>query len=187
MKKQIILRGPIKLSFGGVKSQQKVPKAIRNQPPVKSRLDRPPDPTVLQKALKAKAPLSAVGTQPNRLRRILIVEDEDNLRHFYLSVLARAGYYVNAAEDGEAGWQAVQAAGFASDAYDLLITDNKMPRLTGVELIEKVHSARPELPIILASAALPVDTESLPVAAIIPKPFFMGDLLQIVRNILKEE
>ena len=187
MSKQIISKCPFNLSFDWVKGLQPVREEVRTQPAAKSRLDSPPDDDALLKAFKTIPMLCRGGNQPHRLRRILVVEDEGDLRQFYLSVLARDGYLVNAAEDGEAGWQALQAAGFPSGGYDLLITDNKMPKLSGVELIEKVHSAHMELPIILASGAMPVDTECLRLAAVLPKPFFMGDLLNIVHDVLQDE
>jgi CheY-like chemotaxis protein len=187
MRKQIISKCPFNLPFEWFKGRQLVTAEVRTQPAVKSRLDSPPDDAALLEAFKTKPTVGRGGSQPHRLRRILVVEDEGDLRQFYLSVLARDGYHVNAAADGEAGWQALQAAGFASGGYDLLITDNKMPGLSGVELIEKVHSAHMELPIILASGAMPADTECLQLAAVLPKPFFMGDLLNIVHDVLKDE
>lgn len=188
MKKQpIILKGPITISFHGIKNLQKLPKGIRSEPLVKSRLDRPPTEAAVRQVLKPKNTPAEVSNRHNRLRHILVVEDESDLRLFYVNVLAHLGYRVSAAEDGEAGWRALEAGSAGPGGYDLMITDNKMPKLSGVELIEKVRSARMELPIILASGALPVDTDALRVAAVLPKPFFIGDLLQTVRDILKDE
>jgi CheY-like chemotaxis protein len=186
MRKQVISKCPSNLLFEWVNCLPPATEEVRALPAAKSRLDSPPSDDALLKAFKTKPMLGRGGSQPHRLRRILIVEDEEDLRLFYLNVLARDGYHVNAAEDGEAGWQALQAAGCAASGYDLLITDNKMPKLSGVELIEKVNAARMELPIILASGALPSNTDCLQVTAVLPKPFFMGDLLDIVHDILKD-
>lgn len=46
-------------------------------------------------------------------------------------ILMRVGYEVDATEDGQAAWQALNAG-----SYDLLITDNNMPKVTGVELLQ---------------------------------------------------
>jgi two-component system sensor histidine kinase/response regulator len=57
---------------------------------------------------------------------------------------------VDAASDGAAGWKALQA-----ERYDLLITDNLMPKVTGIELIKKLQTAGMRLPVIIATAVLP--------------------------------
>src|SRR5689334_19643597 len=65
----------------------------------------------------------------NPAHRILVVDDELGIRQVSAAVLGCSGYDVDTAEDGEAGWNALQTKN-----YDLLITDNNMPKLTGVEL-----------------------------------------------------
>src|SRR6266498_4950023 len=64
--------------------------------------------------------------------RILVVEDQPALRSLSAQVLVRSGYEVDVAEDGMAGWEALRA-----ESYDLLITDNQMPRLSGLELVDR--------------------------------------------------
>ena len=86
------------------------------------------------------------------IRSILLVDDEIDLWWDRdLAALAAAGYDVDTAEDGEAGWKALQ-----TNDYDLLITDNKMPMLWGWELIKRLHDHGMTLPIIFASSSLPV-------------------------------
>jgi CheY-like chemotaxis protein len=86
------------------------------------------------------------------LGRILLVDDEiDFWWDQCLAELLRSGCRVDIAEDGEAGWQAVQIKD-----YDLLITDNKMPKLWGSDLIVNLRSQGITLPIILASTLLPI-------------------------------
>lgn len=184
MKKTIILKSPLILSFDWSKSRRALAPETCACSASKNMLDRPPDGDTLLKGFGPKNGLGVVGSRPNHAQRILVVEDEGNLRQFYLNVLTRAGYLVNAAEDGEAGWQALHAAGFSSRSYDLLITDNKMPRLSGVELIRKVHSVGMSLPIILASGVMPPEADRLHLAAILPKPFFMEELLQVIQKVL---
>lgn len=65
-------------------------------------------------------------------------------------VLIRHGYHVDAAEDGAVAWDALQA-----NRYDLMITDNAMPHLTGIELLKKLRAARMTLPVIMATGSLP--------------------------------
>jgi DNA-binding response OmpR family regulator len=61
-----------------------------------------------------------------------VVENDMDVRQLSARILMRSGgYQVDAAEDGAAGWQALQAKN-----YHLLITDRKMPKLTGVEPVK---------------------------------------------------
>ncbi len=118
--------------------------------------------------------------QPGRLApRILVAEDDIPI--LQLNVIF--GYHVQAAEDGAAAWEALIA-----DKYDLLITDNNMPKVTGVELIQRLHNARVALPVILATGLMPeYEFEKNPLlkpAAILLKPYSMDKLLGTVRTVL---
>src|SRR5690349_3599428 len=81
-----------------------------------------------------------------RPARILVVDDDLVLCVFHTEVLAGAGFEVDMAEDGEAGWQALQAKN-----YDLLITDNHMPRVTGIELLKRLRLEEQDIPVIMVS------------------------------------
>jgi two-component system response regulator ResD len=120
-------------------------------------------------------------------RRILVVEDEPDIRRINAIVLHRAGYHVDTAEDGKAGWHAVS---HAPDSYALLITDHNMPRLTGLALVKKLRDARMTLPVIMATAALPeedlfVRYPWLQPAVALPKPYSVGQLLGTVEKVLR--
>ena len=84
-----------------------------------------------------------------RGKRILVADDSEALRRVMFDCLASAGFDVDTAAEGEAAWQAVQ-----EDHYDLIITDNDMPRLTGLELSKRTRSAGLTLPIIMVSGSL---------------------------------
>jgi len=115
-------------------------------------------------------------------QRILVVEDDAYVREMYSDVLASAGYQVDSAKDGEAGWQMLRANN-AKPKYDLLITDNKMPKVSGFELIQRLRSEKLNIPVILASGTLP-DIRDLPVAAILEKPFLPNQLMEMVAGVL---
>ena len=83
-------------------------------------------------------------------RRILVVEDDRDLRQINAMLLVHSGYAVDMAEDGVAAWEALQ-----SNRYDLMVTDNNMPRLTGLELLKELRSAGMSLPVIMATGTLP--------------------------------
>jgi DNA-binding response OmpR family regulator len=135
--------------------------------------------------LQAGEPAGAsVQCQANPHHRILVVDDDRDVRLLYTEVLARPGYQVDAAEDGAAGWEALQA-----NNYNLLITENEMPNLTGVELVTKLRSARMAVPVVMAAGRLPtfelVQNPPLQLAALLPKPFYISELLQTVRAVLR--
>jgi DNA-binding response OmpR family regulator len=85
-------------------------------------------------------------------RRILLVDDDTAVRVFNKTVLTQAGYEVDEAADGGAGFAALQSC-----VYDLVITDNSMPKVTGVEMLKKLRAARLSLPVIMATGAAPTD------------------------------
>jgi DNA-binding response OmpR family regulator len=114
-------------------------------------------------------------------RRILVVDDDDDIRRFNAEALTGSGYRVETAVDGAEGWEALK-----TDRYDLLITDNSMPRLTGVELIKKLNDARIPVRVILASGVSNAEESELRLAATLPKPFTMEELLGTVKKVLGE-
>ena len=116
--------------------------------------------------------------------RILVVDDDPNMRGVLVEVLRHAGYRVDAVEDGFAGWDAL-----STDRYDLLITDYSMPDLTGVELIQRLRAAGRGLPCVLASGALPYLTPNLPdelqPGVTLQKPFRPRELVAKVDTMLR--
>ncbi len=116
--------------------------------------------------------------------RILAVDNDRDLRLLYADALARADYDVDAVEDGAAAWKALHV-----NNYSLLIIEHNLPRLTGVELVMKLRSARMALPVILATGQLPTETlvqnPLLQLAALLPKPFYISQLLETVRAVLQ--
>ena len=116
-------------------------------------------------------------------RRILIAEDDDLIRRIISNALAEDGYTVNAVADGEQAWEALR-----HDVYDLLVTDNEMPRLTGLKLIKRIRQAGTDLPVIVASGSFTLknipDYPQLQITAAVPKPFDKSEFLDAVRNIL---
>jgi DNA-binding response OmpR family regulator len=132
----------------------------------------------------AAAPAAAAA--PRRAKtppRILIVEDDAAIREINARVLARSGYEVDAAEDGARAWDILQ-----SKQYDLVVTDNHMPKVTGIELIRKLHEARNVTPVIMATGALPQEELErqpwLQPAALLIKPYTFSELLGTVGRVL---
>jgi DNA-binding NtrC family response regulator len=134
---------------------------------------------------EAGAPADAPRRRPtSSCHRILVVDDDGDTRLLYGFVLTRPGYFVEVAEDGAAAWEALQAK-----RYNLLITEQEMPYLTGVELVKKLRAARMALPVVMAARRLPIEevarNPSLRLAATLSKPFLADALLDTVRNVLR--
>jgi len=118
-------------------------------------------------------------------QRILIADEDTDLRMLYAEALSARGYDVDSAADGAAGWEALQ-----TNRYDLLITEHDMPKLTGVDLVRKLRAAHMSLPVVMAAQRLPVDEltqdSSLQLAATLWKPFAIDSLLTMVQSALRE-
>ena len=119
----------------------------------------------------------------NPSKRILVVDDDISVRVLSAEVLISLGYHVDIAADGAAGWEALHA-----NSYDLLITDNNMPKVSGIELVKRLRSARMTLPVVLASGSVPTEelsrNPSLQLAATLLKPFSPDELLGTVKQVL---
>ena len=119
--------------------------------------------------------------------RILVVDDDSLLRGLSVSLLTAANYDAEGVEDGAAGWAALQA----NKNYDLVITDNQMPKMTGIDLIEKVRSARMTTRVIMATGSLPTNEFArrpwLQPDATLQRPYTNEDLLETVSSVLRTE
>ena len=128
----------------------------------------------------------SIVAQKSPARRILVVDDEPDRRQLSVDVLVNSNFEVHAAVDGADGWEALRVKHF-----DLVITDNKMPRMTGVELIEKLRYTRLPLPVIMATSQLPtLEFERKPWLlpdATLQRPFSSDDLLATVKKVLRTD
>jgi DNA-binding response OmpR family regulator len=119
----------------------------------------------------------------SRFHKILVAEDNHDMRRLVTEVLTRSGYIVDAAEDGAAAWEILQLK-----SYHLLITDFDMPKMSGVELVRKARAARMTLPVIMVSGTMPENeikqNSSLRISATLFKPFGVEDLLKTVKEVL---
>jgi CheY-like chemotaxis protein len=90
------------------------------------------------------------------LGRLLLVDDEPTLRRVIGRALIKAGFDVVEAESGLAALE--QAA---SGDFDAVISDVRMPRMTGLELLERLQQGHPDLPIVLMSGSNEVANKSV--------------------------
>jgi DNA-binding response OmpR family regulator len=122
------------------------------------------------------------ATKPSK--RILLVDDDKNLRDLVEVYLRCAGYRVDAAVDGEEAWRALS---FSS--YDLLITDQNMPRLNGLELVARMRAAGMTVPVILISGShdltVTIGRPDVALAAFLCKPFEFTEILDAAAHALR--
>jgi len=116
--------------------------------------------------------------------RILIADDQDILRDSLATTLARQGYEVVAAADGQAALDRLQ-----QERFDLLISDLKMPRLSGLDLLAAARRLRPDMPVVLMTAFASVSTavEAMKLGAYdyIQKPFDGDEIRLLVERTLE--
>ena len=110
---------------------------------------------------------------------LLVVEDESPVRGMVARMLEEAGYHVITAENGV---EALEA--FDQVSVRLVITDVKMPQMTGEQLAEHLRQRRSSIPILFMSGySSPRTIDRLP-GPLLMKPFNEPDLLQHVRELL---
>jgi CheY-like chemotaxis protein len=115
-------------------------------------------------------------------KRVLVVDDDHDVRTIICTILIEAGYNVYEACDG---LEAVDA--LKKRRYDALLTDYHMPKMDGLELLDLTQAMWPNLPVILASSDSQLADRagnSLldPVYALLEKPFERSELLGVIRS-----
>jgi len=118
------------------------------------------------------------------VERLLVVDDEPSMREFLEIMLSQEGYQVQTASTGEEGIKAYRA-----EEPDLVLTDVKMPGMSGLDLIREIHSLDPAAPIIAITAYASADDAVRAVREgaydYLSKPFQIEDLRIIIRNALE--
>lgn len=119
------------------------------------------------------------------MSKILIIEDEAAIRRVLLKIISEENenYQVEEAEDGLLGVEMIK-----NNDYDLVLCDIKMPKMDGVEVLEKAKIIKPEIPIVMISGHGDLDTavNTMRLGAFdyISKPPDLNRLLNTVRNAL---
>jgi len=120
----------------------------------------------------------------NQQKQILFVDDEESLALLGSDLLADYGYNVTCAFDGSAALQLFQRQ---TDFFDLIITDESMPEMNGIELAQKIFSISPSTPVILCSGHLltmreeGMDTTNI--TAVLPKTAVCTELPEMIKKI----
>ncbi|MBL0183132.1 MAG: sigma-54-dependent Fis family transcriptional regulator [Chitinophagaceae bacterium] len=120
------------------------------------------------------------------MANILIIDDERSIRKTLTEILSYEGYKIDEAGDGEEGLKK-----FSEKAYDVVLCDIKMPKLDGIEFLEKSKAVNPDVPVIMISGHGNIDTavEAVKKGAFdyISKPPDLNRLLITLRNALDKQ
>jgi signal transduction histidine kinase/CheY-like chemotaxis protein len=139
---------------------------------------------------QASAPAPVVAIRPPRAKRarVLVVDDDPQLRKIAQRLLVRAGVEAEVAESGPQALEHIQAAG---GGIDLVLSDRRMPRMSGEDLAEHLHRAHPQLPIVLMSGdgtdRSPQELAALGVRQVMLKPFGRAELRTMLSEVLGVE
>lgn len=117
--------------------------------------------------------------------RVLAIDDDPAVLEALKLILVLEGFDVVEAESGD-----VAIAAARTEAFDVAITDLKMPGMSGLETLAALRQIDPSLPVIIASGFLDeevaVECLSLGALAYIRKPFDLEDLFSLVQRALRE-
>jgi len=119
-----------------------------------------------------------------KMKRILIAEDSPDQRQFLAESLIDEGYLVDTAVNGE-----VASKKLENNYYDLAVMDVRMPRKSGLAVLEELRKRKPAMPVILVSAFASNDDierfKASGASAAMSKPFGFTELLKLIASFIK--
>jgi two-component system response regulator PilR (NtrC family) len=118
--------------------------------------------------------------------KILVVDDEKSMREILQIFLKNEGYSVTVANDGEAATETTR-----NDIFDLVITDMKMPKVSGLQLLKNIKEITPETIVVIITAFGTTESavEAMKHGAYdyIQKPFQMDEIRLVVKNAIEKQ
>src|SRR3989304_1466638 len=122
--------------------------------------------------------MEANDPRARSVQRILLAEDDEDVRRFLVKALAKAGYDVVSFGNGLEAYERLK-----EEPFTLLLTDIVMPEMDGIELARKASELDPDLKIMFitgfAAVALNPDSHAPKDAKILSKPFHLRDLVDL--------
>ena len=110
------------------------------------------------------------------MHKILLAEDDNDMRRFLVKALENAGFQVSSHDNGLSAYQRLR-----EEPFEMLLTDIVMPEMDGIELARKAAELDPDLKIMFitgfAAVALNPDMQAPRDAKILSKPFHLRDLV----------
>ncbi len=118
------------------------------------------------------------------IARILLAEDDNDMRRFLVKALSNAGYSVASYDNGLSAYNRLR-----EEPFELLLTDIVMPEMDGIELARRATELDPEIKVMFitgfAAVALNPDNHAPKDARVLSKPFHLRDLVNEVQRLLK--
>ena len=118
------------------------------------------------------------------MNRILVVDDESLMREFLTESLESQGYSTDSAENGGRALEYI-----ANETYDIVLTDFKMPKITGLDVLKKALEKTPSCKVVVMTAYGTVENavEAMKIGAFdyITKPFSLDEILMLVKRALE--
>ena len=119
-------------------------------------------------------------------KRVLIVDDEPNVRLVLATALGSVGYSVVEAEDGQ---KALEHLGSAASSFDLALLDLQMPRMDGMELLSRLRNSGCTVPVVILTAhgSIPEAVAAMKLGAIdfLTKPITPEALRRVVAEVIE--
>ncbi|MFC1524187.1 response regulator [Thermodesulfobacteriota bacterium] len=123
----------------------------------------------------------------NDLKKILVVDDDDNIRELLQRLFQEDGWHCQAAESGSAALQVLEQ----SSPFDLMITDIVMEGMNGIELTRQVQEKYPSLPVIVMTGFTEDynydEAVKAGAADFVKKPFTMREIMVRIHRVLRDQ
>ena len=117
------------------------------------------------------------------MAKIILAEDDDDMRNFLVKALQKAGHEVVSFGEGLSAFEEIKQT-----TFDLLLTDIVMPEMDGIELARRASELDPSLKIMFitgfAAVALHPDSKAPKDAKVLSKPFHLRDLVAEVERLM---
>lgn len=130
------------------------------------------------------APITSPDGGPGMGRQILFVDDDQLVRHAWSALLERQGWIVTRSRDGEEAWAQYAQTG---KQFDVVLTDQSMPRLDGVGLAQRIQATASPPPVVLMSGhvnEVPADLQTQLFKAVLHKPVEASELDRVLQQVL---
>jgi two-component system, cell cycle response regulator CpdR len=121
--------------------------------------------------------------RPTAMHKILLAEDDNDMRRFLVKALENAGFQVSPHDNGMSAYQRLR-----EEPFEMLLTDIVMPEMDGIELARRASELDPDIKIMFitgfAAVALNSDSEAPKNAKVLSKPVHLRELVSEVNKML---